>query len=200
MKCDEVWWSVMKCDEVWWSVMKCDEMWWSAMKCDEVWSVMKCDEVWWSVMKCDEVWWSVMTCDEVWWSVIWSYKMQSFSLSSSSLLSKDRKWNKGNTILRFVLYGCETRSSTLRKQEKLRIFDSWLLREVFMSKGKELAGCWRQLRGWGLHDWFWSTNALGSQGKGEEMVGGRIEFWERNEEAMQSFVSKIWRKEATWKT
>jgi hypothetical protein len=59
---------------------------------------------------------------------------------------------------------------------KLRILDSQVLREVFMCEGKELACCWRKLRKWELHDSFWSTNAIGGQAEGDEMVGEHLEF------------------------
>ena len=93
--------------------------------------------------------------------------------------------------MRIVLYGCETWSLILRKKEKLRIFDSRVLREVFMSEGKELAVCWRKLRYWGIHDSFWSTNAIGGQAKEDEMVGGHLEVLWREEEAMQGFLIRI---------
>jgi hypothetical protein len=74
------------------------------------------------------------------------------------------------------LYGCGTWLLKLRKQEKLRILDSRVLREVFMSEGKELAGYWRKLRKWELHYSFWSTNAIGGQAKEDEMVEEHLEF------------------------
>ena len=37
-------------------------------------------------------------------------------------------------IVPFVLYGCETWSVTLREEHRLRVFENWVLREVFGAK------------------------------------------------------------------
>ena len=43
-------------------------------------------------------------------------------------------------ILRVVLYGCETRSLTLREEPRLRLFESRVLRRVFGPKRDEVTG------------------------------------------------------------
>jgi hypothetical protein len=70
-------------------------------------------------------------------------------------------------------------------------FRKSVLREMFMSEGKELAGCCRKLRYWKIHDSFWSTNAIAGDAKEGEMVGEHLEFLWREEEAMQGFLSKM---------
>jgi len=56
-----------------------------------------------------------------------------------------------------------------------------------MFEGKELAGCWRKLRCWGLHDSFWSTNAVGDQAK----EGGRaFRIFVERRVGHQAFLSK----------
>ena len=68
-----------------------------------------------------------------------SYSMQ--NLLSSSLLSKTLKIKIYRTIiLPVVLYGCETWSLTLREERKLRVFENWVLRRVFVPKRDEVKG------------------------------------------------------------
>ena len=56
-----------------------------------------------------------------------------------------------------------------------------------MFEGKELAGCWRKVRYWGLHDLFWSTNAVGDQAK----EGGRaFRIFVERRVGHQAFLSK----------
>jgi hypothetical protein len=38
------------------------------------------------------------------------------------------------------LYGCETRSLTLREDNRLRMFENRVLRRIFVSKRDEVAG------------------------------------------------------------
>ena len=53
-----------------------------------------------------------------------------------------------------------------------------------MSKGKVLAGRRIKLRNWGLHDPFCSKDAIGGQPKADGMLGGHLEFWRTEKEAM----------------
>ena len=63
------------------------------------------------------------------------------NLSSYSLLSKTVKIKTYRTIiLPVVLYGCETRSLTLRDERRLRAFENRVLRRVFGSKRDEVTG------------------------------------------------------------
>ena len=48
-------------------------------------------------------------------------------------------------ILRFVLYGCETWSLTLREEHKLRVFENRVLRRIFGPKRDGVTGQWRKL-------------------------------------------------------
>ena len=48
-------------------------------------------------------------------------------------------------ILSVVLYGCETRSVTLRKRRRLRVFENRVLRRVFGYKKDEVKLEWRRL-------------------------------------------------------
>ena len=53
-------------------------------------------------------------------------------LLSSRLLSKNVKIKIYRTIISpVVLYGCETRSLTLREKRKLRVFENMVLRRIF---------------------------------------------------------------------
>jgi len=54
------------------------------------------------------------------------------NLLSSSLLSKNIKIKIYRTIiLSVVLYGCETRSLTLKDERRLRVFENRVLRRIF---------------------------------------------------------------------
>jgi hypothetical protein len=48
-------------------------------------------------------------------------------------------------ILPVVLYGCETRSLTLKEERRLRVFESRVLRRIFGPKTDEGTGEWRKL-------------------------------------------------------
>jgi hypothetical protein len=75
------------------------------------------------------------------------------SLLSSRLLSKNLKIRIYKTIiLPLVLYGCETRSLTLREEHRLGVFQSRVLRRIFGPKRDEVTGEWRKLRNEELHD------------------------------------------------
>ena len=44
-----------------------------------------------------------------------------------------------------VLYGCQTRSLTLREERRLRVFENMVLRRVFGPKRDEVTGEWIKL-------------------------------------------------------
>jgi hypothetical protein len=48
-------------------------------------------------------------------------------------------------ILPVVLYGCETRSLTLREEHRLRVFENRVLRRIFGPKRDAVTGEWRKL-------------------------------------------------------
>ena len=61
------------------------------------------------------------------------------NLLSSRLLSKNLKIKIYRTIiLPVVLYGCETRSLTLREERRLRVFENRVLRRIFGPKRDEV--------------------------------------------------------------
>jgi hypothetical protein len=63
------------------------------------------------------------------------------NLPSSRLLSKSVKMGIYETIiLPVVLYGCETRSVTLREEHRLRVFEIRVLRRMFGPRGDEVKG------------------------------------------------------------
>ena len=67
------------------------------------------------------------------------------NLLSSRLLSKNLNIKIYRTImLPVVLYGCETRSLTLREERRLRVFENRVLRNVFGPKRDEVTGEWRK--------------------------------------------------------
>ncbi|KAJ4448338.1 hypothetical protein ANN_10353 [Periplaneta americana] len=73
-------------------------------------------------------------------------------LLSSSLLSKNLKIRIYKTvILPVVLYGCETWTLTLRKEQRLRVFENKILRKIFGTKRDEITGEWRKLYNAELH-------------------------------------------------
>jgi hypothetical protein len=68
------------------------------------------------------------------------------NLLSSHLLPRNVKIRIHNTtILPVVLYGCETRSLTLREKHRMRVFEKWVLRILGLNKN-EMTGHWRKLQ------------------------------------------------------
>jgi hypothetical protein len=51
-----------------------------------------------------------------------------------------------------VLYGCETRSLTLRKEHRLKIFENWVPRRIFGQRRDEVTGGLRRLHDEELHN------------------------------------------------
>ena len=65
---------------------------------------------------------------------------------SSHLLSKKLKVNTYKTIiLPVMLYGCETRSLTLREEHRLSVFENKVLRKIIGAKRDHITGEWRKL-------------------------------------------------------
>jgi len=63
-------------------------------------------------------------------------------------------------ILPVVLYGCETRSLTLREERRLRVFENRVLRRVFGPKRDEVTEKWRKLHNEELNDVYCSPNIV----------------------------------------
>jgi hypothetical protein len=77
------------------------------------------------------------------------------NLLSSCLLLKNIKIRIYETIiLPAILYGCETWSLTLRDEDRLRVFESKVLRRIFVPKSDEVTGGWRKLHNKELHDLY----------------------------------------------
>jgi hypothetical protein len=62
-------------------------------------------------------------------------------------------------ILPVLLYGCETGSLTLRKQNRLRVYENRVLRRIFGPKWEE-DGSWRKLHNDELHSLYSSPNIV----------------------------------------
>jgi hypothetical protein len=83
------------------------------------------------------------------------------NLLSSRVLSKNVKIRMYKTIiLPVLLYGYETWSLTLRKDHRLRVFESRLLRRIFGPKRDEEAGGWRKLHNEELHKLYSSPHII----------------------------------------
>jgi len=80
---------------------------------------------------------------------------------SSSLQSKNIKLKiYSNIVLCVVLYGCETRSQTLREELRMRIFENRVLKRIFRPKREEGIGEWRKLHNEKLNDLYPSANII----------------------------------------
>jgi hypothetical protein len=63
-------------------------------------------------------------------------------------------------ILPVILYGCETWSVTLREEQRLRVFESKMLRRIFGPKRDEVTGGWRKLHNKELCDLYSSPSII----------------------------------------
>jgi hypothetical protein len=80
---------------------------------------------------------------------------------SSRLLSRNLKVKIYKTIvLPVVLYRCETWSSTLVEEHRLRVFENRVLRRIFGTKRDEVMEEWRMLRSGELHNLYSSPDII----------------------------------------
>jgi hypothetical protein len=63
-------------------------------------------------------------------------------------------------ILPVVLYGCETRSLTLREEHRLRVFENRVLWRIFGPKRDEVTGGWRKRHNEELHGLYSSPSIV----------------------------------------
>ncbi|KAJ4431673.1 hypothetical protein ANN_20273, partial [Periplaneta americana] len=78
-----------------------------------------------------------------------------------NLLSKNLKVRIYETvILPVVLYGCETWTLTLRKEQRLRVFENKVLRKICGAKRDEVTGEWRKLHNAELHALYSSPDII----------------------------------------
>jgi hypothetical protein len=83
------------------------------------------------------------------------------TLLSSSLLYKNIKIKIYRIIsLPHVLYGCETWSLSLRKENRLRVFENRALRRIFVPKRDEVTGERRKLHNEELNDLYSSPSIV----------------------------------------
>jgi hypothetical protein len=63
-----------------------------------------------------------------------------------------------NSIVPFVLYGCENWSLTLREERRLRVSENRVLRRIFGPKRDKVTGEWRTLHNDELNDLYSSPS------------------------------------------
>jgi hypothetical protein len=63
-------------------------------------------------------------------------------------------------ILPVVLNGCETWSLKLRKEHRLSVFESRVLKRIFGLKRDEVIGGWRRLHNEELHNLYGSPSII----------------------------------------
>ena len=66
----------------------------------------------------------------------------------------------GRIILPIILYGCETRSLTLREKRRLRVFQNRMLRRIFGPKRNKVTAEWIKLHNEELNDLYCSPNIV----------------------------------------
>ena len=82
-----------------------------------------------------------------------------------------------------VLYGCKTRSLTLREERKLRVYENRILRRIFGPKRNENRE-WRRLHNEELHSLYRSPNIVRAMKSRRLRWAGHVA---RMEEGMSAF-------------
>lgn len=82
-------------------------------------------------------------------------------LLTSRLISRKLKLKIYRTvILPVILYGCESWSTTLADEHKLRVFENKVLRKIYGPKRDEMTGEWRRLHNEELHGLYDSPDVV----------------------------------------
>ncbi|KAJ4448528.1 hypothetical protein ANN_10546 [Periplaneta americana] len=93
--------------------------------------------------------------------IIRNIKSRRLRWAGSSLLSKNLKVRIYKTVmLPVVLYGCETWTRTLKEEQRLRVFENKILRNIFGPKRDEVTGEWRKLHNTELHELYSSPDII----------------------------------------
>ena len=110
---------------------------------------------------------------------------------SSRLLSKNLKVKTYKTIiLPVALYGCKTRSLTLREEHRLRVLGNKVLRKIFGAKKDEITGEWRKLHNPELHALYSSPNINRSLKSRRLRWAGHVARMEQSRNAYRVLVGK----------
>jgi len=75
-------------------------------------------------------------------------------------IKKYKDYNTQSHHFAFVLYGCETRSLTLRESCRLSVFEHRVLRRIFGPKKDKVIGKWIKLHNKELNDLYSSHNII----------------------------------------
>jgi hypothetical protein len=97
-----------------------------------------------------------------------------------------------------VLYGCESWFVTLTEENKLRLFESELLRKISGAKRGEVTGEWRRLHNGELHDLYCSPDMIRVIKSSRKMRwAGHVA---RIERCLLDFGAEVLEKETSWET
>jgi len=93
-----------------------------------------------------------------------------------------------------VLFGCETRSLTLREERRLRVFENRVLRRVFGPKRDGVTGEWRKLHNEELSDLYSLPNIVRVVKSGRLRWAGHVARMGQGRGVYRVLVGKLDRK------